>query len=100
MSERAESLLVISANHILSQEAHSRLTEALKPIAESIGMKALVLSDGPQAGIHSDIRPLLESLLDEQRKTNGLLLALIEAMADERDPDAEPQTYLSGKAIC
>ncbi|MEG7359944.1 hypothetical protein [Pseudomonas citronellolis] len=75
------------------------MTKALEPIAQSIGAKPLILSDGLQAGIHSDILPLLESLLDEQRKTNGLLLALVEAMADERDPDAEPQTYLSGKVI-
>ncbi|PWU30917.1 hypothetical protein DK254_00265 [Pseudomonas sp. RW407] len=49
--------------------------------------------------MHSDICPLLRSLLDEQRKTNSLLLALVEAMADERDPDAEPQTYLNGEPI-
>lgn len=75
------------------------MTKELEPIAMSIGAKPLILSDGLQAGIHSDIRPVLESLLDEQRKTNSLLLALVDAMADERDPDAEPQTYLSGKVI-
>jgi hypothetical protein len=42
---------------------------------------------------------ILAQILDEQRKTNSLLLALVDAMADERDPDAEPQTYLSGKVI-
>ena len=93
------SLLVVSTDRPLSSEAREKMTKALEPIAQSIGAKPLILSDGLQAGIHSDILPLLESLLDEQRKTNSLLLALVDAMADERDPDAEPQTYLSGKGI-
>lgn len=49
---------------------------------------------------------LLGHLIAEQRETNDLLRqliqvnsALIEALADERDPDVEPQTYLSGKVI-
>ncbi|WP_341782722.1 hypothetical protein [Pseudomonas putida] len=48
---------------------------------------------------------LLEQLLEEQKRQTSLLeqiatqnLALIEALADEGgvDPDAPPQTYLSG----
>lgn len=48
---------------------------------------------------------LLEQVLEEQKKQTSLLeqianqnLALIEALADEGgvDPDAPPQTYLSG----
>lgn len=48
---------------------------------------------------------LLESILAEQKQQTGLLeqiaiqnQALIEALADEdeSDPDAPPQTYLSG----
>ncbi|MDZ3990363.1 hypothetical protein [Pseudomonas sp. Teo4] len=48
---------------------------------------------------------LLEQILAEQKKQTSLLeqiatqnLALIEALADEGgvDPDASPQTYLSG----
>lgn len=51
------------------------------------------------------IELLLEQTLIEQRKQTALLeqiamqnLALIEALADEGgvDPDAAPQTYLSG----
>ncbi|AMO78018.1 hypothetical protein [Pseudomonas citronellolis] len=99
MSECAKPLLVITTDRPLSMEAREKMARVLEPIAQSIGAKPLILDDGLQAGIHSDIRPLLESLLDEQRKTNGLLLALVEAMADERDPDAEPQTYLNGKTI-
>jgi hypothetical protein len=40
---------------------------------------------------------LLVQMLEEQRKTNELLLMLIEAMGqDEIDPDAEPLTYMDG----
>ncbi|MFG0924196.1 hypothetical protein ACF8SB_00575 [Pseudomonas sp. CJQ_8] len=50
---------------------------------------------------------LLEQVLAEQQKQTGLLeqialnqIALIEALADgedvDRDPDAEPDTYLDG----
>ncbi|POG03481.1 hypothetical protein BGP82_19615 [Pseudomonas putida] len=48
---------------------------------------------------------LLQQILDQQQKQTGLLeqiatqnMALIEALADEGgvDPDAPPQTYLSG----
>lgn len=48
---------------------------------------------------------LLQQILEQQQKQTGLMetiasqnLALIEALADEGgfDPDAPPQTYLSG----
>lgn len=40
---------------------------------------------------------LLMQLLEEQRKTNELLLMLIEALGqDESDPDAVPATYMDG----
>lgn len=43
---------------------------------------------------------LLEQLLIEQRRTNQLLLMLIDAMGQEdSDPDAEPKTYMDGSPI-
>lgn len=38
---------------------------------------------------------------EEQRKTNALLLTLIEGMAEqeEQDPDAEPMTYMDGTPV-
>lgn len=42
---------------------------------------------------------LLAQILEEQRKTNELLTALIEAMGDEGDVEVEPQAYLSGAPI-
>lgn len=43
---------------------------------------------------------LLIQLLEEQRKTNQLLLMLIEAMGqEEADPDDEPATYMDGSRV-
>lgn len=49
---------------------------------------------------------LLADLIDEQKKTNQILLmlsqsitALVEALADEHDPDQEPRTYLNGQPL-
>jgi len=40
---------------------------------------------------------LLALMLEEQRKTNQLLLMLIEAMGqEEADPDGEPARYMDG----
>lgn len=43
---------------------------------------------------------LLSQMLEEQRKTNQLLLMLIEAMGEaEADPDEEPATYMDGSRV-
>lgn len=39
---------------------------------------------------------LLIQLLEEQRKTNQLLLMLVEALSEESDRDGDPGTYLDG----
>lgn len=99
MSEPVESLLVLTTDQHVSRETMNCLQERLAPIAESIGAKPMVVTGGMQVGIHSDIRPLIAEMLEEQRKTNQLLTALIEAMGDEGDVEVEPQTYLSGAPV-
>lgn len=43
---------------------------------------------------------LLAELLEEQRRTNELLLLLIQALAEEgQDPDAMPPTYMDGTPV-
>lgn len=43
---------------------------------------------------------LLTQMLEEQRKTNQLLLMLIEALGQEdADPDAVPVTYMDGSPV-
>jgi hypothetical protein len=46
------------------------------------------------------VESLLTQLLEEQRKTNQLLLMLIEAMGQEdADPDDVPATYMDGTRV-
>lgn len=43
---------------------------------------------------------LLERILAEQRKTNQILLMLVEALAEEEEREAqEPEVYLDGTAV-
>ncbi|WP_312288808.1 hypothetical protein [Stutzerimonas nitrititolerans] len=43
---------------------------------------------------------LLNQILEEQRKTNQILLVLIEALGQEdADPDAEPRVYMDGSPV-
>lgn len=43
---------------------------------------------------------LLTQMLEEQRKTNQILLMLVEAMAqEEADPDDEPSIYMDGSRV-
>uniref|UniRef100_A0AB39BZJ3 Uncharacterized protein n=1 Tax=Pakpunavirus sp. TaxID=2833053 RepID=A0AB39BZJ3_9CAUD len=45
------------------------------------------------------VESLLTQLLEEQRKTNQLLLMLIEAMGEEAEQDEEPSTYMDGSRV-
>ena len=44
---------------------------------------------------------LLIQMIEEQRKTNELLLTLIEALGEEEseDPEAQPETYMDGTKV-
>lgn len=42
------------------------------------------------------VESLLTQILEEQRKTNQLLLMLVEALSEEDDLDEEPRTYMDG----
>lgn len=100
MNEQEQSLLVLTTEHHLSDEIRQRLLDHLDPIAKAMGCNSMVLGSGMQVGIHSDIRPLLASLLEEQKATNRLLTALVEALAEDgQDPDAPPVRYLDGSKV-
>ena len=46
------------------------------------------------------VESLLVQMLEEQRRTNQLLLMLIEALSqDDSDHDAEPLTYMNGSPV-
>lgn len=42
---------------------------------------------------------VLGQILDEIRKTNQLLMILIDSMMEEDDDEPAPQTYMNGKPI-
>jgi len=45
------------------------------------------------------VESLLTQLLEEQRKTNHLLLMLVEALSEESEKDEEPSTYMDGSRV-
>jgi hypothetical protein len=45
------------------------------------------------------VESLLTRLLEEQRKTNQLLLMLVEALGEEAWQDEEPITYMDGSRV-
>ena len=42
------------------------------------------------------VESLLTQILEEQRKTNQLLLMLVEALSEETEQDEEPARYMDG----
>lgn len=99
MKDQEGLLLVVKAKGRLTPEQAEKIQSLLTPIAEKMGITPLIVDEGLDVGVHSDIRPLLEEQLTEQRKTNQLLLMLIEALSEDDDPDAEPLRYMDGKQI-
>lgn len=45
------------------------------------------------------VESLLIRMLEEQRKTNQLLLMLVEALSEESEQDEEPSTYMDGSRV-
>ena len=45
------------------------------------------------------VESLIEEMLAEQKQTNKLLMLLIQALADEQDPDEAPTHYMDGSPI-
>lgn len=48
----------------------------------------------------SRIESILESILQEQQRTNQILMMLVEAMAeDQENPGADPVRYMDGRPV-
>jgi len=45
------------------------------------------------------VESLLTQILEEQRKTNQLLMMLVEALSEETEQDEEPRTYMDGSRV-
>lgn len=71
MSE-AKGLLTLRVPHILAREEHERVAALLDPIAQALGVKALIVGPGAEAELQYDnsaqldrICVLLEQLVDQ-----------------------------------
>src|SRR5690625_4825681 len=107
MSEQVGSLMFLTTHKTLTRKQRAALVSAqpseLPSLAESMGVKVVVSEEGMDAGIHGDIRPrdrmdllpTLTLMLEEQRKTSQLLVALIGALAEEADPNDYKMTILT-----
>lgn len=96
--ESSKSLLVVKASTALTNEMRAKIAQMMEPIAERCGCEVLVADESFDASIHSDIKPLIEQQLIEQRKNNELLLTLIEALSEDQgvDEDQQPVMYMDG----
>lgn len=45
------------------------------------------------------VESLLTQILEEQRKTNQLMLMLVEALSEESEQDEQPRTYMDGSRV-
>lgn len=97
MKEQDKSFVAMKAKGIVSKEQYARLKELAETASDKIGMPVLVVDEPVDVGMHQDLAPKLKSILEEQRKTNQLLMMLIESMAEyDSVANAEPQYYLDG----
>jgi len=72
-----------------------RMLDRVKEQIKGMGVSLLVFPEEMRPQLSPDV----SALLDEQRKTNELLALLIQALADEADPDTTPTTYMDGTPV-
>lgn len=99
MSDSRKVLLVIKAEQILKPEQRAALFAEANVLAERLGAEVMIADGGLDAGLHSDIAPLVQRQIELQQETNQLLEALVMALAEDADPDAPPLTYMDGTPI-
>ena len=93
MSEHAESPLKTENNLPLTEEQVRQLKEIW---SSNFGK----ISHGPLMPVPFDAgKSVFESILEEQQKTNQLLLMLIQALAEEQNDMQEPITYMDGSSV-
>lgn len=101
MKEQDKSFVAMKAKGIVSKDHYARLKEVAEMASDKIGMPVLVVDESVDVDMHQDLAPkLLAAILDEQRKTNQLLMLLVETLAEEADEDErEPRVYLDGTKV-
>ena len=86
----------------LTADVRERIMSHLEGLGERIGYEVAVFDGGFKAEVDSSLAVLdkLTVIADNQARTNELLAALVDALAEEpEDPNQEPRTYLNGQSI-
>lgn len=101
MTEQSESkskdqMFLVTAQ-AMTKEQRDRLASEWRRHCESVDMHGCVLDSGMSVEVDRNYGPKLDALIEEQRKTNQLLMLLVETLAEEVDEDnQEPGVYLDG----
>lgn len=95
----APSLLVVSSERPLSEKQNELLLQQIQPVADAMGLTALVLEGGMKAEVYRDLSPLVaaihaqtEAISKLVEQNASILLALTQFSEEE-----EPQVYLNGR---
>lgn len=99
MSDSRKVLLVVKAEQILKPEQRAALFAEASALAERLGAEVMIADGGMDAGLRSDIAPLVQRQIELQQETNQLLEALVMALAEEADPDAPQLMYMDGSPV-
>lgn len=101
MKEQSESeskeQMFLKIEKPLTREQMEMLSDQWRKHCESVGMYGCVIHAGMSVEVDRNYGPKLDALIEEQRKTNQILLMLVEALAEEEDRESqEPGVYLDG----
>ena len=101
MNEQSESkskdqMFLVTAQ-AMTTEQRERVARYWSEYCESVDMRGCVLDGGMSVEVDRNYGPKLDALIEEQRKTNQLLMLLVETLAEEADEsESEPGVYLDG----
>lgn len=95
-----EKIITVKVSGLLTKEQAEQIIESHKLVCEKMDAGMIVCDDSTDVRLEIDTRPLLNQMLEEQRKTNELLAALVDALAEDGgDPDAPPAYYMDGSPV-
>lgn len=101
MNEQSESKskdqMFLTIEKPLTRKQMERLSDQWSKYCESVGMYGCIIHAGMSVEVDRNYGPKLDALIEEQRKTNQLLMLLVQTLAEEADMDEqEPGVYLDG----
>lgn len=104
MKEQSESKnkdqMFLATAQAMTIEQRKRLVRQWRTHSESMDMHGCVLDPGMSVTVDRNYGPKIDALIEEQRKTNQLLMLLVQTLAEEADEsESEPGVYLDGTAV-